>query len=184
MSGSSGVAAGPPAAPASDVTLTSVSPDAGPIRGGTLVRLTGPGLRRARSVTFGAAAGTRLRINDDGSLTVRTPPSSRPAAVTVVVRLADGRQVTRRAGFSYLAAPTLDSAAPTAGSAGTWVTLDGSALARTTIVYFGAVAARHLEIESDNRVRALAPAHSSGPVDITVSTPGGTSNAVTFVYVP
>jgi hypothetical protein len=178
--GSAGVAAGPPSRP----SLTSVSPDAGPLRGGTSVRLRGPGLRTVRGVTFGGAAATQLRINEDGSVTVRTPASSRPADVTVAAHLRDGSQVTRPRGFSYLAAPAVDSATPSSGPAGTWVTLDGSGLARAIVVRFGDVVADDVRIVSDRRVRARAPAHSPGPVDINVTTPGGTSNAVRFLYLP
>lgn len=182
-----GVGAAPGSATGSGTSsLTSVTPDAGPLRGATTVRLRGPGLRTARTVTFGGAAGTGLRVNADGSLTVRTPAASAPRSVSVVVRLRDGSRVTRADGFTYVAPPHLDAAAPSSGpmGGGTWVTLEGTALARTTTVRFGETAATEIKVLSDTRVQARAPAHSAGPVDITLTTPGGTSNGVRYLYLP
>lgn len=184
-SGSAGVAAAPAQGSAAQ-PLTTVSPDAGPLRGGTTVRLRGPGLRTAQSVSFGTAAATDLQVHADGSVTVRTPASTAAGPVPVVVRRRDGSEVSRDGGFTYVAAPRLDSATPSTGPAagGTWVTLDGSALGRTTAVRFGDVASPEVRVLSPTRVQARSPVHTAGPVDITVTTPGGTSNGVRYLYLP
>jgi hypothetical protein len=82
--------------------------------------------------------------------------------------------------------PRADSVSPSTGPAqgGTWVTIDGADLNRTTAVHFGATAATRIDMVSATRVRALSPAHTAGPVDVTVTTPGGTSGPVRFLYLP
>ncbi|MBK5306090.1 MAG: IPT/TIG domain-containing protein [Frankiaceae bacterium] len=181
-----GVAAGAAQGSASGAHSIAVTPDAGPLHGGTTVRLRGSGLRTASRVTFGRAAGTNLQVHPDGSVSVRTPAVSAAGSVTVVVHLRDGSQVARANGFTYVARPELDSATPSSGpsSGGTWVTLDGVALSRVTSVRFGDVVAPELKVLSDTRVQARIPAHSPGAVDVTVVTPGGTSDAVRFLYLP
>ena len=37
---------------------------------------------------------------------------------------------------------------------------------------------------SDTRITAVVPAGAAGPTDVTVTTAGGTSNAVSYVYLP
>jgi hypothetical protein len=82
--------------------------------------------------------------------------------------------------------PHADSLSPNNGPArgGTWVTIDGAALAHTTAVHFGSTDATRLERVSSTRVRALSPAHAAGPADVTVTTPGGTSGPIRFLYLP
>jgi hypothetical protein len=52
------------------------------------------------------------------------------------------------------------------------------------MVRFGDSAATRIERVSDTRVRALSPTHAPGPVDVVVTTPGGTSAPVRFLYLP
>jgi hypothetical protein len=186
-----GAAAGAPGpamagSAAGGAELTSVSPDAGPLHGGTPVRLHGPGLATAQRVLFGDAAGTQLRHDKDGSVQVVTPAVPSPRQVAVVVVLKDGSRVTRSGGFTYVAPPSVDSITPASGPAagGTWVVLSGAALARTGTVSFGSARATRIEPVSDTQVRALSPAHAPGPVEVVVTTPGGSSAPVRFLYLP
>ena len=74
---------------------------------------------------------------------------------------------------------------PTEG--GTVVTISGGNFAGTTAVAFGFAAATQFEIVSPNMIKATAPAGSAGSVDVTVTTPEGTSavNSHTgFTYGP
>lgn len=167
-------------------TLTAVSPDAGRLTGGTTVRLRGDRLITARRVDFGGVAGTDLRIRDDGSITVVTPARSAPGAVDVVVTLRDGSRATRAAAFHYLAPPRVDSLSPSSGPAGggTWVTVSGSGLRRATAVAFADTRAATVEVLSDTQLRVLSPPRAPGPADVTVSTAGGTSAGVRYLYLP
>jgi hypothetical protein len=81
-------------------------------------------------------------------------------------------------------APTVDGISPTAGPAGTWVTLTGRDLTPTTQVTFGGVRAGRVEQLSATRVRALAPPHVPGPVDVVLTTTAGSSSPQRYLYLP
>jgi len=60
-------------------------------------------------------------------------------------------------------------------------------LRRTTQVHFGGSEAQRIEVVSDTRLRVLSPQHLPGSVDITVTTPGGSSPAGSgdrYTYLP
>ena len=74
-------------------------------------------------------------------------------------------------------APTVTSVSPNKGSTagGTVVTITGTNLTGATEVKFGTTAATGVEVKSATEVKATSPAHAAGTVDVTVTTPGGTS---------
>ncbi len=59
-----------------DPTVTSVSPTAGPLAGGTYVTITGTGFTGATAVKFGSTAATSFTVKSD----TRSPRPHRPAA--------------------------------------------------------------------------------------------------------
>jgi plastocyanin len=65
---------------------------------------------------------------------------------------------------------------PTTG--GTAVTITGSNLAAATAVHFGAIPATSFHASSATTLTAVAPEQAAGRVDVTVTTPGGTSATV------
>lgn len=73
---------------------------------------------------------------------------------------------------------------PNQGSSGggTPVTITGTGLTGTTAVRFGTRYATSVTNVSPTQVTAISPA-GSGAVDVTVTTPGGTSNPIPFYYV-
>jgi YVTN family beta-propeller protein len=70
---------------------------------------------------------------------------------------------------------------PTGG--GTPVTIIGVHLSGATAVHFGNRLATHVTVVNDNEITAVTPA-GQGVVNVTVTTSGGTSNAVPFYYLP
>ena len=84
-----------------DSRVTSVSPLAGPLAGGTSVSLTGSGFTGATSVRFGAVEGTAVTVGDDAHLTVVTPAGAALGAVDVTVTT-PREAWTVRGGFSYI----------------------------------------------------------------------------------
>ena len=74
---------------------------------------------------------------------------------------------------------------PTAG--GNTVTITGTNFVSGATVEFGSNAATSVNVQSTTTLTAVAPAGSDGTVDVTVSTPGGssaTSNADQYAYTP
>jgi hypothetical protein len=80
--------------------------------------------------------------------------------------------------------PALTGIAPSAGAAGTAVTIKGQHLAIATGVTFGGIQATSFSGD-DEQITAIAPPHAGGPVDVQVTTAGGTTPGLpldVFVY--
>ena len=73
--------------------------------------------------------------------------------------------------------PQVSGVSPKTGpvGGGATVTISGSALREATAVSFGATAAASFSVNSHGSITALSPGGASGGVDITVTTPNGTS---------
>jgi alpha-tubulin suppressor-like RCC1 family protein len=85
--------------------------------------------------------------------------------------------------------PSITSVNPTSGPAagGTSVKITGANLEGATSVAFGATSTTHFTIDSASTITATAPAGAIGTVDVTVTTPAGTSPTSAsdrFTYLP
>ncbi|MGA8574177.1 MAG: hypothetical protein WB609_00620 [Candidatus Cybelea sp.] len=75
-----------------------------------------------------------------------------------------------------MATPVVLGLTPGNGVAGASVTVGGTGFTGVTVVNFGTVAADGFTVNSDTEIVAQVPApNASGPVDVTVSNPDGTS---------
>jgi len=81
-------------------TLTSISPDNGPITGGISVTLTGTGFVNGATVSFGALAAPSVTFNSATSLTAITPAQG-AGTVAVTVTNPDTQNATLNAAFQY-----------------------------------------------------------------------------------
>jgi methionine-rich copper-binding protein CopC len=85
--------------------------------------------------------------------------------------------------------PAVTGVSPNGGGlpGGTTVTLTGTNFIGATAVFFGGIAANSFTVNSSTQITAVAPASAvAGAVDVTVTTPGGTSatsSADRFTYV-
>ncbi len=160
-------------------TVTSISPTSGSTAGGTSVTVTGTGLTGATEVDFGSTPGTSLMPMSDTSVMVTSPPGS-AGPVDVTVKTPGGTSATSAGDqFTYVApAPTVTAVSPSTGTTdgGTAVTITGTGLTGASAVDFGSIAATNVTVVSDTSVKATSPkVTSTGPVDVTVTTPNGTS---------
>ena len=75
------------------------------------------------------------------------------------------------------AAPAVTSVSPSSGidSGGTSVTISGSGFTGATAVTFGSKLANGYTVDSDTEITATSPNSDNGTVDVTVTTPDGTS---------
>lgn len=127
----------------------------------------------------------------DEHIFVTVPSGAAPGSFDeVTVITAAGSSYPR--GFEVLApppaAPTVTAIAPTFGytNGGTPVTITGTNLKGASAVRFGSVAASSFRIVSETEIEADSPPNSSGSVDVTVTTAGGTSAtsaADQFLYI-
>jgi hypothetical protein len=157
-------------------SLTGVSPNQGPVAGGTTVTLTGANLSGATGVQFGGVAASSFTVDSGTQITAVAPArAAGAAAVTVTTPAGTSNALT----FTYIATPSLTGVSPNQGpvAGGTTVTLTGANLSGATGVQFGGVAASSFTVDSGTQITAVAPAHAAGAAAVTVTTPGGTSNA-------
>ncbi|MFE7046630.1 IPT/TIG domain-containing protein [Streptomyces atratus] len=177
-----GTSAGIPYTYVAAPVLGSVTPAQGPLAGGNTVNLSGTGFTGATSVHFGVNAASSFTVASPTQLTASVPTGGPgPVAVTVTT---PGGTSTQPVSYYYLAAPVLDAVSAGSGqvAGGNSVTLTGTNLLQATAVRFGATAATTFTIVSATEIRAVVPPGAIGTVPVTVTTPGGTSNSVTYLY--
>ncbi len=167
-------------------TLTNISPDSGSIEGNTTVTLTGAQLTGTTSVQFDNIDATNVNVINDTTVTAVTPAH---AAGSVNVSLSTSGGVAELVGgYTYVAAPSVNSIEPSYGSTtgGTLVSIIGSNFTSATAVNFGDQSATSFNVISDTEISAVSPANSANTVDITVTNPTGTSStsvADQFTYI-
>ncbi|CAN5568645.1 hypothetical protein BH10ACT1_BH10ACT1_25350 [soil metagenome] len=182
-----------PTAVAPVPTATSLTPDQGPVAGGTGVTITGSGFVAGQtSVTIGGntVPAANVTVNSDTSLTFTTPAhTAGPVDVTVTT---PGGTSTPALDFTYIAvdeAPTTAGITPDQGptTGGTTVTITGTGFVpgQTTVTIGGTtIPAGEVTVSPDGTsLTVVTPPHAAGPVDVTVTTPGGTSEGLIFTYV-
>ncbi len=158
-------------------TVSALSPAAGPVSGGSVVTITGTAFTDTSAVSFGSRAASSYSVNSSTSITAVSPVGS-VGVVDVRVTTPAGRSATSVADqFSYQALPTVTSLSPAAGSisGGTSVTITGSGFSAASGVSFGTTGAASYLIVSSTSILATTPPGSAGTVDVTVTTPLGTS---------
>ena len=165
--------------------IAAVSPNVGDPAGGTQVTIAGTNLRQATAVRFGGEAA-QFTVNDDGSLTVTTPPADAEGAVDVEVVTPDGTG-TQQNGFTYQAGPQVGSLTPASGplGGGTSVLASGANLGGITRVSVAGVAldAGSFSVTATS-VTFTAPAQATaGPVAVLFETADGQRATATLTYV-
>jgi len=158
-------------------TVTALSPDWGPAKGGTKVTITGTGFTSVRKVYFGTKAAGKLKVISSTKLRVVSPrQSSGDAPVRVMTAYGTSKAVSA-VQFRYLAPPTVSSVSPSVGasSGGIQVTIRGTHLSKASRVTFGGLKATRITVVSDTQLLATTPAHVAGTVRVQVSTPVGRS---------
>ena len=169
-------------------TVTGVSPTAGPVAGGTVVTITGADFVGGVTVMFGTNAGTDVSCSSTTSCTA-TSPVGAAGTVDLTVTTPQGTSATSWADqFSY-GPPAVTGVSPDTGpsTGGTAVTITGTALTSDSTVMFGTNAGTDVSCSSSTSCTATSPAGTPlAAVDVTVTTPGGTSatsSADEFSYV-
>jgi hypothetical protein len=165
-----------PAGPA----VTARTPTTGLTTGGDTVTVLGSGFTAATAVTFGSTAALSFQVLSDSALLAVVPAGS-AGTVHITVTTAGGTSSTSTSDqYTYTAAsaPTVTGLGTTSGSGsgGTTVILTGTHLGAASQVLFGGIPATTFVVNSDTQVTAIAPAHASGTVDVTVTTAVGTSS--------
>jgi hypothetical protein len=166
-------------------TVTSVSPNAGPLVGGTAVTITGTNFSGtgvgAATVSFGGSAATGVVVNSATSISAISPGHAAGTVDVTVTTANGGTSAANPLGdhFTYDPIPTVTAVSPSAGplGGGTGVTITGTGFVAGATVSFGGSAGTGVVVNSATSISATSPSHAAGTVDVTVTTPGGTSAA-------
>lgn len=144
--------------------------------GGTVVTILGRNLADSSAVYFGATEAGSFRATGPTAITATSPPGSGTVNVRVITPYGTS-VVSSTDRFTYLPAPTVSSVSPRAGptSGGTRVVVAGTNLTGASAVHFGATPTATFQVTSPTRITATIPAHTAGPVHVTVTTLAGTS---------
>ena len=170
-------------------TVSGVSPNSGPSTGGNTVTITGTGLTGAATVDFGAGdPSATYTVVNDSTISATAPAGNLGNTVGVTVITAGGTSATSPADqYTYSAppAPTVTGLSPSSGPNGILIAITGTNLMGASAVDFGAGnSASTFSVSNATTAYATAPP-GSGTVDVTVTTPGGTSATSTsdrFTY--
>ncbi|MFE0025463.1 PxKF domain-containing protein [Amycolatopsis sp. NPDC059021] len=117
--------------------------------------------------------GTRILFTENTGLSLMNPDGSARTSI-----YANAAALSNDWGIATVTAPTVTSVSPNNGpkTGGTTVTITGTGFTGATAVTFGTTPATSFTVNSATSITATAPAATAvGPVDVTVTTPAGTS---------
>lgn len=170
-------------------TVSSASPNRGPVAGNTVVVITGSDFQTGAQVRFGANMATSVMFNSPTQLTATTPPGT-AGAVDIVVTNPDAQSDALPGGFVYELGPApvvngiSPSSGPTAGN--TAVTISGANFVMGAQVRIGGALASSVVFVNATQLTAMTPAGTAGDADVQVTNPdlqAGTLPAA-FTYIP
>ena len=170
-------------------TVTGFSPTWGISAGGTSVTINGTNFRSGASVYFGA---TQVPTGDvtfigDTALQVITPAHTAGIVAVRVVNPTPDFQEASLSGFEYKDQPTITNVSPSSGptTGGAHVTITGTYFNTGATVMFGTTSSSSVTVNSSTEIVAVAPAHTAGTVNVTVTNPNTlyatASNAYTYL---
>ncbi len=157
-------------------TVKSITPEHGPVVGGTTVQIKGKNLGGVLSVQFGLTPSTLVTPVSQGEIRAVSPGGTGTVDITVTTPAGTSAVVVADE-FSYVTTPSIEKIYPPSGSTlgGNRVTITGAGFTGATAVSFGSIAATSFTEESDQEIVATSPAQSAGDVNISVTAPTGTT---------
>jgi len=151
-------------------TLSSVSPNTGPVTGGTAATITGTGFQTGATVKFGSTLSTAVTVVSSTQINAMSPSGS-SGSVALNVTNTNGQYGSMPSAFTYTSAPTLSSVSPNTGpvTGGTAVTILGSGFQSGTNVAFGGISAASVTFVSSTEIQAVSPSSAAGTVSIAIA---------------
>jgi aryl-phospho-beta-D-glucosidase BglC (GH1 family) len=160
-------------------TVTKITPASGPGNGSTKVTITGTNFTGTNDVSFGATPAASFLVHSAKSIVAYSPPGA--GTVDITVSTATGSSSSTVSDQFAFRSPAITALSPDYGSVGggTKVTVRGSSFQGASSVLFGSVPAASYTVSSNGTsIVAYSPAQTPSTVDVTVTTPGGTSAVV------
>jgi streptogramin lyase len=175
------------------LSVAGLDHDGGPSAGGNTVTITGPGVPKGTEggflpgmqVKFGSAPSPTVTYVSPTELQAVAPSGS--GVVHVTVGSTSGWSQPTNADLYAYGPPAVSAVHPDGGSTagGGTVRITGTGFVPGATVMFGSTAASTVTFVNKSTLTAAAPPESSGVVDVTVTTGGGTSttgNADLYAY--
>lgn len=157
-------------------SITSFTPASGPE--GTSVTINGEGFSGVPTVKFGGVTATGVAVNSVQQLVAVVPAGAITGTITVTTSSGSVNSST-----NYSVTPAITSFGPSAGPAGTAVTINGTSLGSVTAIQFNGVPASYGIINSNQIVATVPAAATSGPVSVITSS-GTATTASSFTVTP
>jgi hypothetical protein len=172
------------------LSVTTVTPNAGPTAGGTTLTITGDNFPASPlpTVTVGGVAATGVVRTSATQLTAVTGARTQSGVVDLVVSAAGYRTATCPNCFNYQSAQpvTVTSVSPPFGAiaGGARVAVMGTGFGGINSVTFGGVAGTALQVVSSTRIDVTVPAGAIGAVNVVVTPTSGSAVTCTncFIY--
>ena len=155
-------------------TITTISPDNGPVSGGTEITITGTGFVAGPAILIGGVTATAITVVSVTQITATTPASGTTGSKVVKITNPDGQYITGE--FIYNPLPTLSPVSPNNGriTGGNAVTITGTNFVSGVTVKIDNVSASNVAFISAAELHAATPAGSStGAKDVRVTNPDG-----------
>ncbi|GAB1530864.1 MULTISPECIES: IPT/TIG domain-containing protein [Brevibacillus] len=162
-------------------TIKTISPDNGPLIGGTFVYIDGTEFVQGSKVYFGKVEVPVGAYYSKERIRVTAPAASEAGPVDVKIVNPDGGEGTKNAGYTYNApppapAPVITTITPNSDllTGGTPVYIDGQNFVQGLKVYFGSTEVPVNVFYSNTRIKVTSPSSSvEGPVDVKFVNPDG-----------
>jgi len=159
-------------------SISALSPQAGPVAGGTEVTINGEGFSEASAVSFGGVPARSFSVLSAGAISAIAPAHAAGTVDVSVTAPAGASAITEADRFTYAPAPAITKISPKSSPAagGASVTITGSGFAQASAVSFGGSEASFV-VNSSSSITAVVPAHAPGAVTVTVTGAFGSSAA-------
>jgi len=171
--------------------VASVSPDNGPLTGGTLVTISGHGFDGATTLSFGSTpAPTGWYVKGPGTIKAVAPAALVTSTVVITVSTPTATSTSTPTAsnvFNYVTGPTIQDVTPAVGptTGGTHVTIAGQDFLSPCSVTFGGIAGS-VTFDSSTELTVIAPPSAgTGTVPVVVTDSDGSTPAdpvATFAY--
>lgn len=167
--------------------LATAGVSAGPLGGGTTIKITGSNFVSGATVSVGGVACTPVSFINSGELQCPTGTNT-TGAKSVVVTNPDTTTATLANGFTYRAAPTVTSLSPNAGAlaGSTSVTITGTGFVSGATVTFDptgtAATCTSPTVVNSTTMTCTTSGHVAGAVDVRVTNPEGQLNTLASGY--
>ena len=167
----------------STITITKVTPNGGPLSGGTEITIDGNNFVTGATITLGGVSCTSISFISSTQLTCSTPAST-SGAVDVIVTNPNTQTGTLNEGYTYRPAPTITNVTPTAGpsSGGSRLTITGTGFVTDATAMVGDIACSTNSLTATQIVCTTGTSTSTGSKDVIVSNPDTQSATLADIY--